>query len=391
MSLGGFILFTATALLVKTTMSASSEGIVKAEVVILDYHDLVERKDLSHEIEKAFGKDGIGLLTVKNVPEMSRLRENLLPLARRFAMLDDAVKEKYVDEKSYYSFGWSHGKEKLQGKPDSSKGSYYANPLVDTVTDDAAIIAKYPDFATPNIWPTKDLPEMEDAFKKMGQRVCDVGVLVAHQCDRYVQKCHTSYSPGKMERIMATSTCAKARLLHYFARTKEECDAIDAKQSKGDDAFSDWCGWHNDHGSLTGLLPAMFIDEHGMQTTNADPDAGLYIRNRKGELVKAGFPADHIAFQIGECSQVHTGGALQATPHAVRGANLPGVSRETFAVFMEPMWDEPMDTPEGVTKTDAQSQEAAKALPEGVPALSTRWETTQNFGAFTKSTLSAYY
>lgn len=117
MSLGGFILFTATALLVKTTMSASSEGIVKAEVVILDYHDLVERKDLSHEIEKAFGKDGIGLLTVKNVPEMSRLRENLLPLARRFAMLDDAVKEKYVDEKSYYSFGWSHGKENCRVNP----------------------------------------------------------------------------------------------------------------------------------------------------------------------------------------------------------------------------------------------------------------------------------
>ena len=30
----------------------------------------------------------------------------------------------------------------------------------------------------------------------------------------------------------------------------------------------------------------------------------------------------------------------QATPHAVRGTSQPGVSRETFAVFMEPMWFE---------------------------------------------------
>ena len=32
----------------------------------------------------------------------------------------------------------------------------------------------------------------------------------------------------------------------------------------------------------------------------------------------------------------------QATPHAVRGSKMRNVSRETFAVFMEPMWMEPM-------------------------------------------------
>jgi len=367
------------------------ETAVMANVVVLDYNDLVARKDLSDEIERAFGADGIGLLTVKNVPELVRLRGELLPLARKFAELENDVKEKYVHAKSFYSFGWSHGKEKLQGKPDSSKGSFYANPLVDVVTDDPAIIAKYPGFATPNIWPSEDLPELEPAFKNLGRLVCDVGVLVAHQCDRYVQKCHPSYTPGKLERIMATSTCAKARLLHYFARTEDECASIAAKSKNEDDSFSDWCGWHNDHGSLTGLLPAMFLNKHGQVTSNTDENAGLYIRNRRGQLIKAKFPNDHVAFQIGECSQVHTGGALQATPHAVRGANLPGVSRETFAVFMEPMWDEPMTTPDDVSKSAAQSQEAAKNLPRGVPPLSTRWEPSQNFGLFTETTLNAYY
>jgi len=42
-----------------------------------------------------------------------------------------------------------------------------------------------------------------------------------------------------------------------------------------------------------------------------------------------------------ETSQIHTGGILQATPHAVRGCDpalegCKGVSREAFAVFMEP-------------------------------------------------------
>ncbi len=30
-----------------------------------------------------------------------------------------------------YSFGWSHGKEKLEGKPDTAKGSFYFNPIHD--------------------------------------------------------------------------------------------------------------------------------------------------------------------------------------------------------------------------------------------------------------------
>jgi len=44
------------------------------------------------------------------------------------------------DAPSYYSVGWSCGKEKFLGKPDFSKGSFYANPLMDSVTDDQALI-----------------------------------------------------------------------------------------------------------------------------------------------------------------------------------------------------------------------------------------------------------
>jgi isopenicillin N synthase-like dioxygenase len=46
---------------------------------------------------------------------------------------------------------------------------------------------------------------------------------------------------------------------------------------------------------------------------------GLYVRNRKSELIKVTIPADCIAFQIGETAQIHSGGILQATPHAVKG------------------------------------------------------------------------
>eukprot|EP01031_Cornospumella_fuschlensis_P052881 gene52881-64609_t len=82
-----------------------------ADVVQLDYNDLLEGKDLTAEIERAFGVDGVGVLTVKNVPNFVQARQKLLPLARTFADLPEETKAKYVHKESYYAFGWSHGKE----------------------------------------------------------------------------------------------------------------------------------------------------------------------------------------------------------------------------------------------------------------------------------------
>jgi len=133
------------------------------------------------------------------------------------------------------------------------------------------------------------------------------------------------------------------------------------------------------------------MDAEGREVANTDPTAGLYIRSRSGVLVKASIPPGHIAFQIGETAQIHSGGILQATPHAVRGSKVPLISRETFAVFMEPNWAEPMNCPAGIEPEAAQSQAAAASLPPGVPALSSRWSPDQTFGEFTDKTLSSYY
>lgn len=236
------------------------------DVVVLDYNDLVNGKDLTDEIGRAYGFDGIGVLTVKNVPDFLAARERLLPLARTFADLPEEIKEKYVHAESYYSFGWSHGKEKLQGGPDVSKGSYYNNPQYDRPYDDEEIIKKYSSFAHPNIWPTEDLPDLEPAFKSLGEIIVAVGKLVARQCDAYVKARCPSYNLP-LEDVISTSKVCKARLLHYFP--------IDNAAAVGDDFdFSNWCGWHNDHGSLTGLTSAMFMDSNGQKVDNTDASAG---------------------------------------------------------------------------------------------------------------------
>jgi len=162
-----------------------------------------------------------------------------------------------------------------------------------------------------------------------------------------------------------------------------------------EESYASWCGWHNDHGSLTGLVPGMFLDAAGKTVSPPDPKAGLYIKNRRGEVIKGTIPPHCLAFQMGESQQIHSGGALQATPHAIRGPEpglkaADGVSRESFAVFMEPMWGESMDIPNGTTKEQAQKGSSTAFLPKAVPPLSQRWDPSMDFGRFTSETLKCY-
>ena len=128
-------------------------------VVVLNYDDLSssELRDWSAPLEAAYGANGLGILVVRGIPDYAERRAALLPLARTFAQLPDAVKAQYEHPISHYQFGWSHGKEQLsQGQPDLAKGSYYANPLHDRPFQaEADMEQKYPSFCAPNIWPTQ--------------------------------------------------------------------------------------------------------------------------------------------------------------------------------------------------------------------------------------------
>ena len=95
--------------------------------------------------------------------------------------------------------------------------------------------------------------------------------------------------------------------------------------------------------SLTGLCSAIYLapspDANVVQVKAPSPASGLYIRPRGGELTKVAIPPDCVAFRTGEASEIATAGRLRATPHCVRvgaGPRAGNVSRETFALFMQP-------------------------------------------------------
>jgi hypothetical protein len=83
------------------------------------------------------GAGALGVVAVADVPEVHARRAALLPLARDLAHTPPESLHKYEDRESLYNVGWSLGKEVLQsGVTDSSKASFYANPLRDTPGED---------------------------------------------------------------------------------------------------------------------------------------------------------------------------------------------------------------------------------------------------------------
>uniref|UniRef100_A0A2N9H1P2 Non-haem dioxygenase N-terminal domain-containing protein n=1 Tax=Fagus sylvatica TaxID=28930 RepID=A0A2N9H1P2_FAGSY len=145
-------------------MSCSSQTpFPTLRTVTISYSELKEKSsDLSLKIEEGFGSNGLGILSISDVPGFPSLRRNLLRLSPRLASLPEEVKKELEDPHSRYNFGWSHAKEKLEsGKPDLLKGSFYANPILDKPTTEVSLIQRYPSYCGSNIWPDSALPELE--------------------------------------------------------------------------------------------------------------------------------------------------------------------------------------------------------------------------------------
>ncbi|CAK7242098.1 MAG: hypothetical protein STHCBS139747_003575 [Sporothrix thermara] len=352
-----------------------------ARAVTVSLEDLKKGSVSLDKLQQAFGPDSLGILVVQDVPaQFAELRRRLLSYASYLGNLPADELARLENETAKYLTGWSCGKETLKnGQVDTLKGSYYANCAfyVDATLDCAKPTAEFspatfPEYLSPNVWPAEaTLPGFRAALEDLCRLVIDVAVLVARACDRFATEAIPGYPAGYLEGVVSTSTTTKARLLHYYPQSAEG----DAKRNTDEAANNDddWCATHLDHGCLTGLTSAMFVDEAAVDArvpggvtaassleplpeldASPDPAAGLYITSRTGEVVQVKIPRDCIAFQTGEALERITAGRFKAVPHFVRGARpQPGstsrIARNTLAVFTQPNLGEDVDREQHIT------------------------------------------
>lgn len=299
------------------------------------------------------------------------------------------LKEPLSSPSSKYLIGWSHGKEALKtGSYDTLKGSYYVNcaPFFHQKPRPPQTHSsqQYQEYTGENIWPREDLlPGFRQTFEELCTLIIEIASLVARACDDYAVATISGYEPGCLQNIVETSTTTKARLLHYFPQ--ERC--TETQPAESSDPDDSWCATHVDHGCLTALTSALYIDESAhppilpslpppppqpIITPSSPPpppllppastppssSSGLYIQSRTSTITHVTIPSDCLAFQTGEALQLITGGRFRAVPHFVRagddgngkaGGMEHRIARNTLAIFTQPALDVVVDQSTGKT------------------------------------------
>lgn len=275
---------------------------------------------------------------------------------------------------------------------DYKPGSGSASTFASTSASASGVGVGFEEYTAPNIWPDDtDIPNFQADVETLIALIIDTAVLVARACDRFAAAQQIpGYQDGYLERVVRGSTTTKARLLHYFPILEPTRDDDQGSESTRDnkgnepaqptapdqqetevEAVADtWCTTHLDHGCLTGLTSAMFVDEsvttpasdteeattttttsqspQSPQSSNTsttttssstsstptfipgvgvdlpispDPSSGLYILSRTGQICKVSIPRDSLAFQTGEALELITRGKFKAVPHFVKGVD----------------------------------------------------------------------
>jgi isopenicillin N synthase-like dioxygenase len=357
-----------------------------SHLTILDYNDVIKNPSESHslyiELEKSFGSDdSIGIIAIRNIPTFFELKYKLLSMIHSLVHLpSDYIESELEDPDSLYNAGYSFGKEKLGDNPDKCKASFYFNPITDYPGSENDR-AKYPYSYPCNRWPTSKLPDLEPLAKKLGKLMKDVAVELAKHIDAFALNKVPTYKVGQLYTAMKNTQKAKGRLLYYFPLESASLANLDKEDS--------WIGWHNDSGFLTALAGDMYVDHTTGQCwgENPDPSAGLYVVTRNNSVQRVDIPPDCMAVQMGECVQILTAGAVTATPHCVRGTDLPNVARVSFPCFIDTPPQFPLHVPTGCSREEALITDCSK-----VPPLETRWiHDGMAFGDFLNKTFSQYY
>jgi len=329
-------------------------------------------QSLCERIDAAFGPDGPGVLCItgEEVKERVRtIRAHLLPRVVELTELPVAVRSRLHDPDTPLTNGLSRGSEVT----DRAKSSFYFHPVTDTPARHLPPgVERLTVFHNPNLFPSEEeLPGFKGAVRDAAQYVVKVGHELALVIDRRLELV-PGYARGRLSEVVRTGPDSnhKCRLIRYHAyETPEEVAATRGM----------WAAPHLDTGSLTGLVPGIFVNPQGQPTDSPDTGTGLFIVDRRGTPHKAQVPAgvgEALFFQIGESLQIISGGELQATPHYVKGPRTPdpsGVSRCALAVFMQPHPHEELPIPSGLTYPAVAARSADRHLPPEWPSLEWRF------------------
>ncbi|PRQ26039.1 putative isopenicillin N synthase [Rosa chinensis] len=369
--------------------------------------ELERVESTSKAIMEALGPMGPGLLSITGVPNAAALRRNLLPLARKLALLEPNHRKLILKDHKL-------GSDVPLKNPERNVSSFAMQIKYSHDIEDTQLNSEHESVS--------GFENLGNGFRDLGICMMELGLRLARICDRAI-------GGQELEQSLLESGTAKARLIHYHsflektilvqeARPKKAVNSKririgdEDKRSGGDDSSNLWQQWHYDYGIFTVLTAPLFVLASNAQAPEereecAYPNGHTYLQvfdpSKNNVFMVKASPKSFI-IQVGESADIISRGKLCATLHSVaRPPKFENLSRETFVLFLQPAWnktfsteDYPMNQISGTSfevKRDDELERSrlTEEIQKIVPPLAMRLKNGMTFADFSRETTKQYY
>ncbi|KAL4572021.1 hypothetical protein LXL04_018789 [Taraxacum kok-saghyz] len=336
-------------------------------------------------IMKNLGPSGPGLLAITGVPKVSGLRQTLLPMARKLALLNSEDRKSVLKD---HGLGTD-----VPLKNNDRTVSPFAMQLKYNQNRDTNSICQ-PNHDSENL---NEFKNLGNTFKELGNCMIELGLHLAKVCDNII-------GGHELAHALLESHSAKGRLIHYHSHQNNLISQpSNTKQTLKKPNLNNhsnlWQQWHYDYGVFTVLTTPMFISCDGQEYPSSNGHMYLQIFDpNKNIVVLVKAPVGSFIVQVGESGEIISKGKLHASLHSVyRPKNLGNMSREIFVVFLQPSWSRRLYlydfSVENSSSDNEENQCPKKSLETGklVPRLCDRLKDGMTFAEFSRETTKQYY
>ncbi|KAG6703562.1 hypothetical protein I3842_07G090400 [Carya illinoinensis] len=368
-------------------------------------------KLISRGIMEALGPAGPGLLSISGVLDASTLRRDLLPLARRLALLNPDERKRILKEHNL-------GSDVPLKNPDRSVSSFamqlrYAQWLESVQSELShrvdSLVNPEQDHLEVDI--TRESQDIEfqnlgNTFRKLGFIMMDLGLRIAQICDRAIGE-------QELEQSLLDSCVAKGRLIHYHSAL----DNIILNEARNKKTAKRLANGRRDEKNCVryrhGLLEDPNLDKNATEPNDLfsvccdeecpSPSGHTYLQifyPNKNNVCTVKVSAESFIIQVGESADIISKGKLRAALHSVsRAAKFESLSRQAFVVFLQPAWNKTFSISDYPVKEVSEERNLSikdqnqinQEIQKILPPLSSRLKDGMTFAEFSRETTKQYY
>jgi len=330
----------------------------KTNLIKIDYSTLKDSKvNLFKEINQAFGKEGLGLIAIKNVPNLLSARENILRKGFEFYHLDQKILKKLEKPEINYLVGFNKARSYTENEYEYLTNAFYARTQNNkpSFKIDKNLELKYE-----NVWPEEnEIKDFKKNFIEMGNILHNIHLLMLKHFDDYLKSLILNKNNENTNTIcfkiknnfldFHKENDSVCRLISYFPIDSLDKEILKGKKEKEVEKIQkNWCGWHRDFGLLTALIHPIYFSKKGEIVKNIK--SGLIVQDRKNNFHDIIFEENEILLQTGDASFFISGGNIISTPLCVKITEgiRNDIYRATFVNFFDPPYDHELFLPEGI-------------------------------------------